>query len=98
MTRLSSLRALSQIALAACVILLWAGRLCAQEQTGLLTVKKIYSQPGLGGKLYRGVQWAPDGKMVTFFAPNGTGKDVKTELWGLEIASGQKRLLVSAEK
>ena len=56
MTRLSSLRTFSQIALAACVIMLWAGHLCAQDQSGLLTVKKIYSQPGLGGRLYRGVQ------------------------------------------
>jgi dipeptidyl-peptidase-4 len=36
--------------------------------------------------------------MVTFFEAKGTGKDAKTELWGLEIASGQRRLLVSAEK
>jgi dipeptidyl-peptidase-4 len=61
-------------------------------------VKKIYSQPGLSGRLYRGVQWAPDGKTVSYFETKGTGKDAKTELWGLEIATGQRRLLVSAEK
>ncbi len=98
MTRLSSLRTFLQIALIACVILPGTDRLHAQEQSGLLTVKKIYSQPGLGGRPYRGVQWAPDGKMVTFFAPNGAGKDAKAELWSLEISSGQRRLLVSAEK
>jgi dipeptidyl-peptidase-4 len=98
MTRLSSLPTFPPIARIACLILLGTGCLHAQEQSGLLTVQKIYSQPGLSGHLYKGVQWAPDGKMVTFFAPNGTGKDAQTELWGLEIASGQRRLLVSAEK
>ena len=84
MTRLSSLRTFPQIALIACVMLLGTDRVHAQEQSGLLTVKKIYSQPGLSGRLYRGVQWAPDGKMVTFFEAKGSGKDAKTELWGLE--------------
>src|SRR6201981_1741429 len=98
MISLISVAALRKIALIVCVIVLGAFHLCAQEQSGLLTVKKIYSQPGLGGRQYRGVRWAPDGKMVTFLAPNGNGKDATTELRGLEIATGQRRLLVSAEK
>jgi dipeptidyl-peptidase-4 len=97
MTR-PSVQTFRQIALITCVVLVSASHLRGQEQNGLLTVKKIYSQPGLSGRLYKGVRWAPDGKMVTFFEAKGTGKDAKTELWGLEIASGQRRLLVSAEK
>ena len=97
MTRLSLQKSRLAVVLA-CVALLSSGNLRAQEQSGVLTIKKIYGQPGLGGRLYRGVQWAPDGKMVTFFEVKGTGKDTKTELWILDVASGQRRLLVSAEK
>src|SRR3989442_1568636 len=47
-------------------MLLCTSQLEGQEQKGLLTVKRIYSQPSLGGRLNRGVQWAPDGKFVSF--------------------------------
>ncbi|HMH78863.1 MAG TPA: hypothetical protein VK514_01495, partial [Candidatus Acidoferrum sp.] len=97
MTRLS-LPTSRVIAVVACVTLFGVSPLRGQDQSGVLTVKKIYGQPGLGGRLYRGVQWAPDGKTVTFFEPKGTGKDTKTELWALDVASGERHLLVSAEK
>ena len=69
-----------------------------QEQKGLLTVKRIYSQPSLGGRLNRGVKWAPDGKAVSFFETKGEGVAAKSELWALDVASGQRRLLANAEK
>src|SRR6266481_8357176 len=97
MSRLS-LQMLWVVAVIAFVALFNVSLLRGQEQSGVLTVRKIYGQPGLSGKLYRGVQWAPDGKTVTFFEVKGTGKDAKTELWALDVASGQRRLLVSAEK
>jgi dipeptidyl-peptidase 4 len=97
MTRLS-LQKLPLAVVLACIALLSSGNLRAQQQSGVLTIKKIYGQPGLGGRLYRGVQWSPDGKKVTFFEVKGTGKDTKTELGVLDVASGQRRLLVSAEK
>ena len=97
MSRLS-LQMLWGVAVIAFVALFSVSPLRGQEQSGVLTVKKIYGQPGLSGKLYRGVQWALDGKTVTFFEVKGTGKDAKTELWALDVASGQRRLLVSAEK
>jgi len=81
-----------------CGMLLNASYLRGQEEKGTLTVKRIYSQPSLGGRLNRGVQWAPDGKMVSFFETKGQGAESKTELWGLDIASGQRRLLVNTEK
>src|SRR5713226_1002225 len=93
-----SLQMLWGVAVIAFVALFSVSPLRGQEQSGVLTVKKIYGQPGLSGKLYRGVQWALDGKTVTFFEVKGTGKDAKTELWALDVASGQRRLLVSAEK
>jgi dipeptidyl-peptidase-4 len=93
-----ALQTLRAVAMVACVAVVSPNHFRGQEQSGQLSVKKIYSQPGLSGRLYKGVQWAMDGKIVSFFDAKGTGNDAKTELWGLEIASGQRRLLVSAEK
>src|ERR1700752_1343772 len=72
--------------------------LAAQEAPGQLTVKRIYSQPSPSGRLKRGVQWAPDGKRVSFFETSGQGKDAKSELWVMDAANAQKQLLVSAER
>ena len=84
----------SQTVLLVCLVLLTAGSIAAQEPAEQLTVRRIYSQPSLGGKLYRGVQWSPDGKRVSFLDNQG---ETKTELWILDAASGEKRLLVGAE-
>jgi dipeptidyl-peptidase 4 len=97
MNRLS-LRRAARMVLLCFGMLLAADRLGGQAQTRQLTVERIYSQPGLGGRLNRGVQWSPDGRTVSFFETKGQGKDAKTELWGLDVASGERRLLVSAEK
>ncbi len=63
-----------------------------------LTVERIYAQPSLNGRLTRGLAWAPDGKQLSFFETKGAGKDAKTELWVMDAASGQRRLLVAADK
>ena len=69
----------------------------AQQNTkaGELTVERIYGQPSLSGRPTRGVVWMPDGKKVSFFEPNTQGK---TELWTMDAASGERSLLVSADK
>jgi dipeptidyl-peptidase-4 len=63
-----------------------------------LTVDRIYSEPSLSGRLTRGIAWTPDSKQLSFFESNGTGKAGKTELWAVDVASGQRRVLLSAEK
>jgi dipeptidyl-peptidase-4 len=63
-----------------------------------LTVDRIYSQPSLSGQLTRGIAWTPDSKQLSFFKSEGAGKEAKTELWVMDVASGQRRLLLSAEK
>ncbi len=63
-----------------------------------LTVERIYSQPGLGGRLTRGLAWTPDGKGLSYFETKGSGKEAKTELWEMDAASGERRLLVSSDK
>ena len=82
--------------LSACVAPVCAG----QEASGgkALTVERIYSQPSLSGRPVRGLAWAPDGKTVSFFETAGAGKEAKTELWAMDAATGERRVLVSAEK
>src|SRR5262245_65551353 len=84
---------------------LWAAGLAAFAATNLgaqspneLTVKRIYSQPSLSGRLNRGVQWSPDSKLVSFFETKGQGKDSQSELWAMDAATGERRLLATADK
>jgi dipeptidyl-peptidase-4 len=63
-----------------------------------LTVDRIYNEPSLNGRLTRGIAWTPDSKQISFFDNKGTAKEGKTELWTLDVATGQRRVLVSAEK
>src|SRR5712671_3973405 len=73
----------------------------AQQPAGAakaLTVERIYSQPSLSGRLTRGLAWTPDGKQLNYFETKGAGKDAKTELWVMDAASGERRLLVAADK
>ncbi|MFI5097117.1 MAG: DPP IV N-terminal domain-containing protein [Candidatus Acidiferrales bacterium] len=86
--------------------LLIGGQCCvlAQQKTvtaakpGELTVDRIYSQPSLSGRLTRGIAWAPDNKQLSYFEVKGSGKDVKSELWTMDTTTGERTLLVSAEK
>src|SRR3981189_3096674 len=63
-----------------------------------LTVERIYSMPGLSGRLTRGLTWAPDGKQLGYFETKGSGKEAKTYLWSCDAASGEHRPLVPADK
>ena len=93
------------------LLLVWAGTplICVAQQTGQapaaatpaykpLTVDRIYSEPNLSGRLTRGIAWTPDSKQISFFESNATGKVGRTELWAVDVASGQRRVILSAEK
>ena len=80
---------------------------CAQQSSekasavpapGTLTVDRIYSQPSLSGRLNRGVVWSPDSAKLTFFEITGNGKETRTDLMAIDAASGQRSVLVPAEK
>src|SRR5208283_5224472 len=76
----------------------------AQQKTataakpGELTVDRIFAQPSLSGRLTRGIAWAPDNQRLSYFESRGSGKDAKTELWTMDTATGDRALMVSAEK
>jgi dipeptidyl-peptidase-4 len=42
--------------------------------------------------------WIPDGKSLSYFETKGSGKEAKTELWVMDATSGERRLLVAADK
>ncbi|HET7890129.1 MAG TPA: alpha/beta fold hydrolase [Candidatus Sulfotelmatobacter sp.] len=61
-----------------------------------LTVETIYQPGGLGGRGPETVEWSPDGTKLTFVQRNEKGE--KGELWYVDAATGDKRVLVSAAK
>ena len=71
-----------------------------QSPTRPFTIETIYGQPGLNGRLTRGIAWTPDSKQLSFFkdVPASTLREPRSELWILDVASGKSRVLVSAEK
>src|SRR5215510_10062499 len=66
--------------------------------TKQLTVERIYSQPSLSGRLYTGLEWAPDGKSLSYIETKGRGKETRKELWSISAATGERKQLLSAEK
>jgi dipeptidyl-peptidase 4 len=103
----------SSVLVYAIFLLVWAGAplVCEAQQTTAqapastvtsaykpLTVDRIYNEPSLNGRLTRGIQWTPDSKQISFFESNATGKAGRTELWVVDVASGQRHAILSAEK
>ena len=63
-----------------------------------LTVERIYGQPSLSGRLTTGIAWSPGGKLLRYFERRGQGREARTELWAVEVATGARRALVDADK
>ena len=72
----------------------------AQQNSNGLTVEKIYSRPGLTAALLRGVEWSPDGKLLSYFRSSGAGAAAKTDLYAIDAANPELpgRLLVDSGK
>lgn len=66
------------------------------QGTKELSVERIYGQPSLSGHVARGVEWSPDGEMVTYLDAEAGG--AKTALWAMDASTGQKRVLVAADR
>ncbi len=63
-----------------------------------LTVERIWGQPSLSGSLTTGLQWSPDGKLLSYFQRSGTGRAARSDVWVMDVASGERRVLLDAEK
>jgi len=72
----------------------------ALAQSGVgrdLTVERIYSAPSLNGHLTRGIEWAPDGKRISYLASGAQDGDGATELWTMDAGTGERKVLVNVD-
>jgi len=68
-------------------------------QRKALSVERIYGPgPSLSGSLTQGLQWSPDGKLLSYTQRSGQGREAKTDIWALDVASGERRMLLDAAK
>jgi dipeptidyl-peptidase-4 len=81
-----------------CAALVAASRIAVAQQPQQsprdLTVERIYSPPSLSGQVLRDSRWSPDGKLLSYL--NGNGPN--TEIWVVDSATGERRVLVEAAK
>jgi dipeptidyl-peptidase 4 len=61
-----------------------------------LTIEAIYAPGGLGGRSPENMEWSPDGSKLSFLQRNNEGEH--GELWYVDAATGEKKVLVSASK
>jgi dipeptidyl-peptidase-4 len=61
-----------------------------------LTIEVIYQPGGLAGPSPQNVEWSPDGTKLSYVQRDEKGE--KGELWYVDAATGEKKVLVSAEK
>ena len=68
----------------------------AQSATGTkpLTIEAIYAPGGLTGRGPETIEWSPDGTRLSYVQRDGD----KGDLWYVDAATGEKKILVSAEK
>lgn len=81
------------------VIFLFLSLALAESQTRPtkpLTIDAIYQPGGLTGRSPETVEWSPDGTKLSFIQRDG--KNQAGELWYMDTSTGEKKVLVSAEK
>jgi dipeptidyl-peptidase-4 len=66
----------------------------AQTPPRELTVERIYGAPSLSGQILRDIVWSPDGKRLTYLS--GAADPDGPQIWAVDAATGQRRVLVDA--
>jgi dipeptidyl-peptidase-4 len=61
-----------------------------------LTIETLYQPGGLAGRGPETISWSPDGTKLSFVQRDEKGE--KGELWYIDAATGEKKVLVSAAK
>jgi dipeptidyl-peptidase-4 len=61
-----------------------------------LTIESLFQPGGLGGRGPETTEWSPDGTKLSFVQRDPKGE--KGELWYIDTATGEKKVLVSAAK
>ena len=71
--------------------------LAAQPAPQPLTLERVFASPSLGGPRPRVLKLAPDGRLATLLKSRPGDKD-RFDLWAVDTATGQSRMLVDSEK
>lgn len=61
-----------------------------------ITIEAIFAEGGLTGREPEGIKWSPDGSKVSFVQRDDSGEH--GELWYIDAATGEKKVLVSEIK
>jgi dipeptidyl-peptidase 4 len=69
----------------------------AAEAAKELTLERLFSPPFLGGRTTQGIEWAPNGKRFSYIERKGNGKDAVVELWTMDAATGERKVLVNGD-
>jgi dipeptidyl-peptidase-4 len=88
----------TRILLCVFVLILTSALLTAQSSppSKPLTIEAIFAPGGLAGRGPETLEWSPDGTKLTFVQRNDEGE--QGELWYVDAATGEKKILVSAAK
>jgi dipeptidyl-peptidase-4 len=62
-----------------------------------LTVERVFASPALAGAVPRGLKLSPDGALVTVLRNRADDRE-RYDLWALDTATGQWRMLVDSQK
>ncbi|MFZ3215206.1 MAG: DPP IV N-terminal domain-containing protein [Candidatus Acidiferrales bacterium] len=62
-----------------------------------LTLERLISPPFLGGRTTQGIEWAPDSRRFSYLDRQGAGKTAVLELWTMDAATGERKVLVNAD-
>jgi dipeptidyl-peptidase-4 len=74
------------------------GQAAAPAQTGKdLRLERLFSPPFLFGRQTQGIEWVPDGKQFSYLDRQGAGGDAAVEMWTMNAATGERKVLVNAE-
>jgi dipeptidyl-peptidase-4 len=84
------------IALVCILILVVAANAQTHQPVKPLTLEQIFAPGGIIGRGPENIEWSPDGSRLSFVQHDDEGE--QGELWYVDAATGEKKVLVSAAK
>ncbi|MGB8115674.1 MAG: DPP IV N-terminal domain-containing protein [Candidatus Sulfotelmatobacter sp.] len=80
-----------------CLVAPWLATSLAQSSpTKPLTIEEIFAPGGLAGRGPENMEWSPDGTKLSYVQRDDEGEH--GELWYVDAATGEKKVLLSAAK
>jgi dipeptidyl-peptidase-4 len=79
------------------LILLTLALIAVPASASDLTIERVFQSPALSGPIPRELKLSPDGRFVTVLRNRAEDKD-RYDLWAIETATGQARILVDSQK